>query len=163
MINKLRSLIAPLLGALVVMYIYIKISEDSTTGSVNDRDILSEAKDYPFHIINPPIRNPLLNWVQINGGFEGNRTRSKIMLKFPREKILNYKTSQLHKSNKPPETLETQLIEIGDDVTFASPWGDNNRSFKVNNILFSNSLEYIVIEVTDINESKSHFYLTNSK
>jgi hypothetical protein len=109
-----------------------------------------------------------VRWVSVAGDYEGNKTitfPSSFVQKIPKIKVLSsnqFLGSLINKPHDKNQTnfLDTQLFEIGDRFVLGGEETDGNQSYKINNVIFANNLEYLIVEVTNENSERSHFYIS---
>jgi hypothetical protein len=108
-----------------------------------------------------------VRWVRVAGDYEGNKTMSFFTFgpKILKNKVLSsnrFVGGVMHNPDDKNRAsfLDTQLFEIGDKFVFGDGQTDGNQSYRINNVLFANNLEYLIVEATNENNEKSHFYIS---
>ena len=125
----------------------------------------SKVDDYLY--FQPAINGSFVRWVRVAGDYEGNKTMSFYPLgqKILKNKVLSsdqFTGGLIYSPDDKNRTsfLDTQLFEIGDRFVLGGEETDGNQSYKINNVIFANNLEYLIVEVTNENSERSHFYIS---
>ena len=102
-----------------------------------------------------------LTWMQVKGKSDGNES-SLLGVLIPNDKVLarSYYGYMSEPNSTSSNILKEHLLGVGDEVVFSNI-KDMHSTIKIQKILFSNKLGYIVVEGVDANGTKTHFYVSS--